>query len=413
MTEVLSYIGDDPDQVMQLGEGLRTARSHILTFVSDLGSARSSTNTAWMAAEATYADDESVGLLRSGDSISRSIDTGIRAVDLYSTELMQGRRTVDILREEWTVAKSQAHELESRTLLTPDEVIAANAFAARLTDQFIDLRRRYNTVLTSVDAAAEVCSRALTAAVEARSENVLAAFGKPPPEFYADRSKRHNAARDAAIVKIQEEVIRRQGNPKDVRFEALIDGFTAKGGNNGRADVYWDDGTVVWIWEVKGTAQPGMPIAGQGTAAVEESAAYVEALQKYFDANGIEREVNVGFPVDSTSTQYTDHEGTVEDLNVRNYGPGAVVYTIQGNDPTETVLQQMGRNIKSQSAAVWEGTQQVATSVRDSATEAAEAVKESLQAAAGGVQAAGKAVVDAAESVPEDVARAIVEAYGN
>ena len=56
---------------MQLGEGLRTARSHILTFVSDLGSARSSTNTAWMAAEATYADDESVGLLRSGDSISR------------------------------------------------------------------------------------------------------------------------------------------------------------------------------------------------------------------------------------------------------------------------------------------------------------------------------------------------------
>ena len=54
---------------------------------------------------------------------------------------MQGRRTVDILREEWTVAKSQAHELESRTLLTPDEVIAANTFAARLTDQFIDLRR--------------------------------------------------------------------------------------------------------------------------------------------------------------------------------------------------------------------------------------------------------------------------------
>ena len=52
-----------------------------------------------------------------------------------------------------------------------------------------------------------------------------------------------------------------------------------------------------------------MPIAGQGTAAVEESAAYVEALQKYFDANGIEREVNVGFPVDSprSSTRTMGH----------------------------------------------------------------------------------------------------------
>ena len=50
---------------------------------------------------------------------------------------------------------------------------------------------------------------------------------KPPPEF-SPIDEATNAARDAAIVKIQEEVIRRQGNPKDVRFEALIDGFTAR-----------------------------------------------------------------------------------------------------------------------------------------------------------------------------------------
>src|SRR6476660_422511 len=49
----------------------------------------------------------------------------------------------------------QATGLESRTLLTPEEVLSANAFAAIRTDQFDDFRQRYNTVLTSVQAAAE------------------------------------------------------------------------------------------------------------------------------------------------------------------------------------------------------------------------------------------------------------------
>ena len=231
MTEALPYVGDDPAQVRQLRGGLQTARGHILTFVSDLESARYSTNAAWQASEAMFADNQTAGLLRSGGSISRSLDSGIQAVSFYSTELIQRRRVVDILREEWNHIQSQATELESRTLLTPEELVSA-----------------------------------------------------------------------------REEVLRRGGNPEEVRLEAMVPGFTGKYGSYGNVDVYWDDGTTVWVWEVKGTAQPGMPIAGQGTSAVNEAQGYATALQTYFDETGIERQVRVGFPVDPTSAQYTNHD---------------------------------------------------------------------------------------------------------
>ncbi len=52
-----------------------------------------STNAAW------HADNQTAGLLSSGDSMSQTLDSGIQAVDFYSAELIQGRRVVDILRE--------------------------------------------------------------------------------------------------------------------------------------------------------------------------------------------------------------------------------------------------------------------------------------------------------------------------
>ncbi|MFD1050246.1 hypothetical protein ACFQ1S_34355, partial [Kibdelosporangium lantanae] len=71
-----------------------------------------------------------------------------------------------------------------------------------------------------------------------------------------DRTTPHNKAQAVAILAIKVEVLLRGGNPDNVRGGALIPGASKKRNKNvGYADITYDDGDTIYVWEVKAASE--------------------------------------------------------------------------------------------------------------------------------------------------------------
>jgi RHS repeat-associated protein len=132
---------------------------------------------------------------------------------------------------------------------------------------------------------------------------------KQGPTPSKDYTRRHDRAVDAAVGVIRRQVKAAGGDPDDVVSETRIP-FASKNftGNDGSADITYDDGEVIWVWEVKTLAQ-----AGKATAEARWYAANLEEAHP-------KRRAEVGWSIGGPHPVIPTF-----DL-ITGTGPGAIVY---------------------------------------------------------------------------------------
>ncbi|TDP90560.1 LamG-like jellyroll fold domain-containing protein [Labedaea rhizosphaerae] len=127
----------------------------------------------------------------------------------------------------------------------------------------------------------------------------------PPSKDYTTR---HNFAVDVAIVIIRGQVAAAGGDPSKVTSGFKIPGASKNGtGNAGYADITYDDGQNLWVWEVKS--------AGQGAKAGPEAQWYVDQYNKLGLPLTAQKGWSIGGP----------YPGVNND-RVVGVGPGAIIY---------------------------------------------------------------------------------------
>ena len=155
--------------------------------------------------------------------------------------------------------------------------------------------------------------------------------------YMGDNTLRHDAAAEAALEALQGQL----AGPDGVLAGTLgLELPVPKGSKNntglpGRADIYYDDGTTVWIWEIKGSVFTDYRLDSQMAAASDEAARYADYLNKFGDGS---REYKVGQPLQSELTLDYTTKGNIDQVVTVGNAPkkgGGLYYKTDDASPPE------------------------------------------------------------------------------
>lgn len=134
-----------------------------------------------------------------------------------------------------------------------------------------------------------------------------------------NRTVRHNLNAMFAMSRLEDQVFNFGGEPSGFNLETPVPGGSKSGtGYDGRADITYDDGVHIFVWEVKS--------GGQIYNGMAEALWYVTKLQEAQDRAGTGRVVQLGWSLGAPSLNPMtgdDVEGT---------GPGEIMYSPGGGE---------------------------------------------------------------------------------
>ncbi|GAA1955720.1 RHS repeat-associated core domain-containing protein [Nocardioides panacihumi] len=148
------------------------------------------------------------------------------------------------------------------------------------------------------------------------------AGGSTPSKDYTTR---HNEAVAWAMVIISAQIEAVGGDLSGLRPSTMVPGGSKKGnGNNGYADITYDDGQTIFVWEVKS--------AGQAAKATPEATWYASKLRIANPDRSVELGWSIGGP----------HQNPANGDDVTGTGPGAIVYN---NGPEKPMPKRVPRPV--------------------------------------------------------------------